>query len=97
MLQQWQSIVGAAAGCPNGTITGALTVKETTRELRFPAIAMLQDDGTIKAHAFVDLDRTLWGVTYGSARLFERLGMHLVNDFISVELFIAASMLNETK
>jgi hypothetical protein len=27
---------------------------------------------------------------YGSGRLFERLGMHLVHDLISLELFIVA-------
>jgi len=92
VLQQWQPIAGAAAGCPNGTIIGDLKIKETTRELRFPAIVMRQDDGTVKAHACVDLDRTLWGVLYGSGRLFERLGMHLVNEVISIELFIVAGL-----
>ena len=47
-----------------------------------------QNDGTLKAQASLDLYRTLWGVCYGSGRLYERLGMHLVNDLISVELFI---------
>ena len=47
-----------------------------------------QADGTLKAQAAIDLDRTLWGVCYGSGRLYERLGMHLVNDLISIELFI---------
>jgi rhodanese-related sulfurtransferase len=92
VLRQWQPIAGAAAGCPNGVITGDLTIKETARELRFPAIVMPQDDGTVKAHGFVDLDRTQWGVHYGSGRLFERLGMHLVNDLISIELFIVAGL-----
>ena len=39
-----------------------------------------QNDGTLKAQASLDLYRTLWGVCYGSGRLYERLGMHLVND-----------------
>jgi hypothetical protein len=49
-----------------------------------------QADGTLKAQAAIDLDRTLWNVNYGSGKLFERLGMHLVNDLISIELFIVA-------
>jgi hypothetical protein len=49
-----------------------------------------QADGILKAQASVDLDRTLWDVCYGSGKLYERLGMHLVNDLISLELFIAA-------
>ena len=37
-----------------------------------------------------DIDRTRWGITYGSPRFFERLGMHLVFDLISIQLRIVA-------
>lgn len=81
-------IAGATPGTPNVEITGKLTVKGTTHPLCFPAMVAPQEDGTLKAQAAIDFDRTLWGVCYGSGRLYERLGMHLVNDLISVELFI---------
>ena len=67
-----------------------LTIKETARSIRFPAIIAMQEDGALKAQAAFDLDRTLWDVCYGSGKLYERLGMHLVNDLISIELFIVA-------
>jgi hypothetical protein len=35
-------------------------------------------------------DPPLWNVNNGSGKLFERLGMHLVNDLVSIELFIVA-------
>jgi polyisoprenoid-binding protein YceI len=82
------AIVGATPGTPNVEIAGKLTVKGTTRPLCFPAMVAAQADGTLKAQAAIDLDRTLWDVCYGSGRLYERLGMHLVNDLISIELFI---------
>jgi len=82
------AIAGATPGTPNVEIAGTLTVKGTTRPLCFPAMIAPQTDGTLKAQAALDLDRTLWGVCYGSGRLYERLGMHLVNDLISIELFI---------
>ncbi len=81
-------IAGATPGTPNVEIAGKLTVKGTTHPLCFPAMVAPQVDGTLKAQAAIDLDRTLWGVCYGSGRLYERLGMHLVNDLISIELFI---------
>jgi len=84
------AIAGATPGTPNMEIAGSLTIKETTRSICFPAIIAPQEDGTLKAQAALDLDRTLWDVCYGSGRLFERLGMHLVNDLISIELFIVA-------
>lgn len=84
------AIAGSTPGTPNVEIAGSLTIKETTRPLCFPAIIAPQEDGTVKAQAAIDLDRTIWNVCYGSGRLYERLGMHLVNDLISIELFIVA-------
>ncbi|OGU16266.1 MAG: sulfurtransferase [Geobacteraceae bacterium GWC2_53_11] len=80
----------ATPGTANMEIAGVLTIKETARSICFPAIIAPQEDGTIKAHAALDLDRTLWNVCYGSGKLYERLGMHLVNDLISVEMFLVA-------
>lgn len=84
-------LVGATPGSPNHFIKGKLTIKGITRELSVPAIIVPGDDGTVKAHACFDIDRTEWNVLYGSGKLFERLGMHLVNDTISLEMFISAS------
>jgi len=84
------AIAGATPGAPNVELSGSLTVKGITRPLCFPAMVAPQDDGSVKAHAALDIDRTLWDVLYGSGRFYERLGMHLVNDLISIELFIIA-------
>jgi rhodanese-related sulfurtransferase len=81
-------IAGATPGTPNVELAGLLTVKGATRSICFPAMVAAQEDGTVKAHAALDLDRTLWDVRYGSGKFYERLGMHLVNDLISIEMFI---------
>lgn len=83
-------IAKSTPGAPNVEIAGLLTIKATTRSICFPAIVAAQEDGSLKAHAALDLDRTFWNVSYGSGKLYERLGMHLVNDLVSVELFIVA-------
>lgn len=87
----WQAQDMASPQAPNGIMTGELTIKDITRAISFPAIMAPQEDGSIKAHAAFDIDRTLWNVCYGSGRLFERLGMHLVHDLISLELFVIAN------
>ena len=84
------AIAGSTPGTPNMEIAGSLTIRETTRSICFPAMVAPQQDGTLKAQAALDIDRTLWNVCYGSGKLYERLGMHLVNDLISIELFIVA-------
>jgi len=90
-LAGWQPQPAAAAEAPGGIVTGDLTIRDVTRPISFPAIVAPQPDGTVKAHAAFDIDRTLWNVCYGSCRLFERLGMHLVHDMISLELFVVAA------
>jgi rhodanese-related sulfurtransferase len=87
----WQPQGEASPQAPNGIMTGELTIKDITRTISFPAIVAPQEDGSITAHAAFDIDRTLWNVCYGSGRLFERLGMHLVQDLISLELFVIAN------
>ncbi|MDD2851818.1 MAG: hypothetical protein PHY09_07950 [Desulfuromonadaceae bacterium] len=47
-------------------------------------------EGRLKAQVTLSFDRTFWNVCYGSGKLYERLGMYLVNDFVSVDLFIVA-------
>lgn len=89
-LTGWDKQEGASSEAPNGTVIGDLTIRDVTRRVSFPAIVALQPDGGIKAHAAFDIDRTLWNVNYGSCKLFERLGMHLVHDLISLELFVVA-------
>jgi polyisoprenoid-binding protein YceI len=89
-LTGWVPLAGSTPGTPNYTIQGRLTIKGVTREISFPAIVNPELDGSVRAQAALEFDRTLWDVLYGSGRLFEKLGMHLVNDLIGVELFITA-------
>ncbi len=84
------AIAECTPGTPDTEIVGLLTIKDTAREIRFPAVIAAQEDGSFKAQAVFNLDRTLWNVCYGSGRLYERLGMHLVHDLVSVEMFIVA-------
>jgi polyisoprenoid-binding protein YceI len=89
-LTVWEDQEGVLPEARNGKVAGELTIKDVTRPISFTAIVAPQADGSIKAHAAFDIDRTLWNVCYGSCKLFERLGMHMVHDIISLELFIVA-------
>jgi polyisoprenoid-binding protein YceI len=73
-------------GNPNFLLTADVYIKDVTRELTFPAAIVIEEDGTLKAHAHFDFDRTLWNVKYGSWKFFKLLGMHLVDDVISLNL-----------
>lgn len=88
MLTQWSAEKGGGADPLCGTVTGSLAIRDIIRPVSFPASFAWQPDGTIKAHAVLEIDRTLWNVRYGSAKYFERLGMHLVLEAITLELFV---------
>ncbi|GFO53381.1 sulfurtransferase [Geomonas sp. Red276] len=89
-LTTWEPGRASSVEVLDGAATGELTIRDVTRRIVFPASLAPQPDGTVKAHALLEIDRTLWNVGYGSAKWYERLGMHLVHDLITIELFLCA-------
>lgn len=85
-----EALPEAAPGSPNYLIKGGLELNGIARSLSLPTEIVPMGKGQLKAHAAIDIDRTLWGVIYGSGRFFEKLGMHLVSDMISIEFFLVA-------
>jgi len=71
---------------PNFEVQGFLELRGVKKEIDFLANASGQQRGEVKIEAHFDIDRTRWGVIYGSTRFFEHLGMHLVFDFITIQL-----------
>jgi len=80
----------AFPGSPSHLVKGSLELKGVVRDQEFPAEIAPQENGQVKVWAKIDIDRTRWGVLYGSGRFFECLGMHLVSDIITIELFLVA-------
>src|ERR1700756_3962611 len=71
---------------PNYQIKGDFTLRGVTNPIEFAAVVARKGDGSFTAQASLDLDRTVWGATYGSAKYFARLGQHLVNDEFHLQL-----------
>ncbi len=84
-------IDGATNGAPNLHVEGELTMKGVTGALAFDAVAGLTPDGKPAAQATLAFDRTLWKLIYGSGKWFHRLGGHLVNDLIELQIKIVAA------
>ena len=75
----------STATTPNYDMTGELHVRGIGREISFPASVRSLPEGRLAVMANFDLDRTHWGVIYGSARFFQHLSYHVVYDSISIE------------
>jgi len=73
-------------GGQNLRVEAELTLKSVTVPLSFTASAGIDADGRPAAQAAFAIDRTQWGVIYGSGKLFHRLAGHLVNDLIELQV-----------
>lgn len=76
---------------PNYEIDGTLKLRGVKARQNFMATVTTTPENDLMAEAHFDIDRTKWGIIYGSARFFEYLGMHLVFDLISLQVRIVAN------
>jgi rhodanese-related sulfurtransferase len=67
-------------------VRAVMTLRGVARDIAFDANLRPLADGRIVLMANLDLDRTAWGVIYGSARFFKYLSYHIVYDLVSVDL-----------
>lgn len=72
-------------------VQGNLTIKDKTNNISFPAtVNMEADKVTITSEKF-EIDRTKWGVNYGSKSVFDNLGDKFVNDAIVLTIKVVAN------
>jgi len=72
-------IKGAAKDADNATITGDMTIKGVTQRLSFPAKVGVKD-GVAAATGKVTIDRTKFGLKYGSKTFFDSIGDKAIYD-----------------
>lgn len=66
-------------------VRGKLLITGTTREIGFPATVEHLDEG-FRVKAKLGIDRTLWGIKYGSGKFFKGLGDKVINDEMLFDL-----------
>ena len=84
-LQSAQPLEGASCGQPNFLVEGTLSARGNATPLTLHALIEPVEGGIVFQSNF-DFDRVELGALYGSGKLFERLGMHLVNDLVSMDV-----------
>ena len=88
-LHSAESITNASPGSPNYSVEGTLLLRGRSAKIEFPAL-LGYNESSIALQAHFDFDRVQWDSKYGSGRIFEALGQHLVNDFISISFQLIA-------
>jgi polyisoprenoid-binding protein YceI len=71
-------------------VTGTLTMKGTSGELSFPATIYQLENGSVRAQASFEFDRTKWGITAGSSNFFENLADNAVSDMVALSFDLTA-------
>lgn len=71
----------------NFTVSGNFTLKNTTKNISFPAHIEL-DGNTLKAKGNFDIDRTQWQVNYGNDKT---LGDKFISEKVNIELNLEAN------
>jgi len=84
-----EAIPESHPGVPNYNIEGSFTLRGQTQRIRFPA-TLGKNDEVVALQASFDLDRVLWNSKYGSGKIYEALGKHVVNDLISISFQLIA-------
>mgnify|MGYP001943764760 CR=1 FL=1 len=84
-IQSTESLPVATPGSPNLRIRADLTLRGVTEMIEFTAATGITPEGKAAAQASFSIDRTRWGIIYGSSRYFHRLAGHLVNDLIEFQ------------
>ena len=78
-----------AKGGNSYDVVADLTIKGTTAEVTFPA-TITKDAGSLSAQASFKINRTKYGIKYGSGSFFDNLGDKAISDDFEVEVNIAA-------
>lgn len=72
------------------SLTGNLTIKGMTKAITIPYTFSTQED-TISVTSSFSIDRTQWGVEYGSGSIIADLGDRAINDAIEFDITLAAT------
>ncbi len=70
-------------------VRGNLTIKGETATVEFPATAYMSE-GKLHIKGTVSVDRTQFGIRYGSGKFFEDLADKVIDDFFVVDLHLIA-------
>lgn len=77
-------------GAENYTVTADLTIKGITKEIIFPAIIVVSKTEVV-ANADININRTNYGIKYGSKSFIENIGDKAINDEFNLKVRIVAS------
>lgn len=77
-------------GIEGNKVLGNLTIKDKTNAIEFPATITIEGDSLKLVSESFELDRTKWGVNFGSKSIFPNLGDKFVSDAMKITMSLVA-------
>jgi len=75
----------------NVNVTGNLTLLEITKSITFPAtVTVAENNVSVSTNPFT-INRTDWGIKYGSKTFFDNLADKFIDDNITLQISLAAT------
>lgn len=72
-------------------LQGNLTIKEETKNIEFPVNTSISgEEISLESETFT-IDRTDWGVNYGSKSIFDNLGDNFISDEMELKIDVTAT------
>ena len=68
------------------TASGVLTLKGQTNDVSFPMKVVVNDEDEVWVTAELEIDRTRWGIDFGSASIAERITENIIGDTVKLDL-----------
>jgi polyisoprenoid-binding protein YceI len=72
-------------------VSGNLTLKGQTHPVSFPATVYQSGDGRVHARGALEVDRTQWGITAGSASFFDNVADNAIDDMVALSFSLVAA------
>jgi len=72
-------------------LSGNLTLKDVKNNITFPVTVTNENGVMVLTSETFTIDRTKWGVNYGSKSVFDNLGDKFVNDDIELKITVKAT------
>lgn len=83
------SIIEVSRNESGYVVRANLTMKGETNEIVFP-VSVSEENGRLKISGTVEVDRTIWGVKFGSGKFFTDMADKVIDDFFTVSFSITA-------
>jgi polyisoprenoid-binding protein YceI len=84
-------ITSIEGGQYNPTVNGNLTIKGKTNPVSFNATVSYADNTMLLKSDKFTINRTQWGINYGSKSIFDNLGDKFISDDMELEVELQAS------